>query len=66
MGILSFLRFFLTHLQKNNGCIHVFNFLCEELVNQKVTKNDFNRGVVKMKIPASQYFAGISCRTGRY
>jgi hypothetical protein len=43
-----------------------FKFFGEKLVNQNVTKNDFNRGIVKMKIPANQYFAGISLRTGRY
>jgi hypothetical protein len=38
----------------------------EAWVNQKMTKSGFNRGIVKMKIPANQVFAGISCRTGRY
>jgi hypothetical protein len=38
----------------------------ETLVNQKVTKSVSNRGIVKMKIPASIELAGISLRTGRY
>jgi hypothetical protein len=57
---------------ENDRCFHQFLVFGETtpfgetLVNQKVTKTDFKRGVVKMKIPASQYFAGISWCTERY
>jgi hypothetical protein len=48
------------HRRKNFGEKNDFG---EKLVNQKPTKTEIKRGVLKMKTPQTQLFAGFRCKT---